>query len=144
MSKTTHLLRALPLAATAAALALAGATARAQEPAAKQEVKIEAGKIVTLSEGHSHTGIQTEKVQLSHNVSFSDLDLTTSRGALELESRVRDAANSVCRQLKDLNPASSTESEELDQKTCVTGAVHTAMIQAHQAVASAQEAKKRG
>ncbi len=142
MSNRTPVFNALPVAATAALLALWGSTALCQEM--KQEVKIEAGKIVTIKEGHSRTGIQTEKVQLSRNVSFKDLDLTTPGGASELEQRIRDSADSVCKQLKDINPTNSAQNEEMDQKTCVSGAVKSAMRQMKQAVASAEETKKRG
>jgi len=144
MSIRTPIFNALPVAATTAVFALWGVAAFCQESAVKQEVKIEAGKVVTVQEGHARTGIQTEKVQLSRNVSFKDLDLTTSGGATALEQRIRDTADSVCKQLKDINPTNSAQNEELDQKTCVNGAVKSAMTQMKQAIASAEEAKKRG
>ena len=142
MSNKTPVFNTLPVAATAALLALWGSTACGQE--VKQEVKIEAGKMVTIKEGHSPTGIQTERVQLSRNVSFKDLDLTTPGGASELEQRIHDSADSVCKQLKEINPTNSAQNEELDHKTCVNGAVKSAMKQMKQAVASAGETKKRG
>jgi len=143
MSNRTSFFNAMPVATTAALLALWGSsTALCQE--VKPEVKVEAGKIVTIKEGHSPTGIQTERVQLTRNVSFKDLDLTTPGGASELEQRIRDSADSVCTQLKDINPTNSAQNEEMDQKTCVSGAVKAAMRQMKQAVASAGELKKRG
>lgn len=142
MSNRNPVFNALPAAATAALVALWGGTAFGQEM--KQEVKIEAGKMVTIKEGHSPTGIQTERVQLSRNVSFKDLDLTTPSGASELEQRIHESADSVCKQLKDINPTNSAQNEEMDQKTCVNGAVKAAMKQMKQAVASAEETKRRG
>jgi len=38
----------------------------------------------------------TEMTRLSTNVSYSDLDLRTAAGAVELRQRVRDAAREVC------------------------------------------------
>lgn len=142
MTTRTPVFSTLPVAVTAALLALWGSTAFCQD--VKQEVRIEAGKIVTIKEGHSPTGIQVERVQLTRNVSFKDLDLTTPGGASELEQRIHDSADSVCKQLKDINPTNSAQNEEMDQKTCVNGAVKSAMRQMKHAVASAGEARKRG
>lgn len=56
----------------------------------------------------------------------------------------RDAADSVYKQLKGINPVNSTQNEEMEQKICIAGAVKSAMTQMRQAVASVEQARNRG
>ncbi len=143
MNKKSLLARGLPAAITAVAFAISSAAAFAAESTASQEVKIEAGKIVTVSLGHARNGMHPEAVQLSRNVSYADLDLATPSGAAELESRIRDTANSICKQLADVAAGNALE-EARDQKACVDGATSSAMAQARRVIASAEGAKQRG
>ena len=132
---------ALPAAVMAMTFVMTSPVALAQK--STEEVKIEAAKVVTVRHGHSRTGIENETVQVSHKVSLADLDTATPAGAAELQSRIRDTADSICRQLGELYPAGSARNEEVDQSVCVKGAVENAMSQARQAIASAEGAKQR-
>jgi UrcA family protein len=143
MNPTTLWARALPAAMTAIALACASAVANGQESPSSQQVNIESGKIVTITPEHSRTGIRPQAIQLSNNVSYADLDLTSPSGAAQLENRIRDTANSVCRQLMEDSPPGNAIDQMLDQRTCVDAAVDGAMARAKQVIASA-EAKRQG
>jgi UrcA family protein len=121
---------------TAMASMMLGALAVGQDNPVR-EVKIEASKVVTITE-HSRTGIQNETVQLSRKISFSDLDLVTGDGAMQLEKRIRETAAAVCKQLGQLYPAGSASNEQTDQAACVKGAVDVAMNQAKVVIAFAK------
>jgi UrcA family protein len=111
--------------------------------ASAQEVKIEASKVVTVKNQHSKTGIQQETVQLSHTVSFADLDLATNTGASELKGRIQDTATQICKQLGVIYPAGTPSNESTDREACIKGAVDSAMGPASLAIASAQKGKQR-
>jgi UrcA family protein len=144
MNKTTLIVRALPAAVTAVALALASAIASGEESSSKQEIRIESGKIVTVKQLNSRFGMQPEALQLTNRVSYADLDLSTPSGAAQLKSRIRDTASSVCKQLMDYSPSDTAIDAMLDQKNCVEDAIDGAMTQARQVIASAEAAKKGG
>jgi UrcA family protein len=80
-------------------------------------------------------GIDSTKVSLSHPVSAKGLDLTTATGASELEMRVKDAAEAVCKEIGKLYPDSRPTAEE-----CAKNASGKAMHRVHEMVA---EAKKK-
>ena len=143
MKKATLRTRALPIGVAAIAFATFSTTT-AQESSARQAVKVEAGKVVTVKRGHSRTGVQTEAVELSKNVSFADLDLTTPSGAAELRNRIHDTADSICKLLRDVGPPTSEANERQVRQACVEGAARTAMGQMRRMMASAEEAKRRG
>jgi UrcA family protein len=77
-------------------------------------------------------------VSLVSRVSYSDLDLSTHSGAVELEKRVKNSATEVCQQLLKLYPG-STEGET----SCVQGTVKSGMAQANKAIADAEKAAKK-
>lgn len=79
------------------------------------------------------------EVSVSHRVKYSDLDLSTHSGAVELEKRIRDSATEACQQLSKLYPG-STQGE--GKESCVDGAVKKAMEQANKAIAAAEKSKK--
>jgi UrcA family protein len=72
-----------------------------------------------------------------YKVSYSDLNLGTHSGAVELEKRIKDSATKACQQLAKLYP----ETTEGDTP-CVQGAVKSAMAQANKAIAAAEKAGK--
>ena len=125
--------RAIP-ATVALAFALSGAAVFAQD-SSSQEVKIQSTPVVT-TDGYSRTGIQDQRMQLSRNISFADLNIATPAGADELKARVRDAANMICERLGNADPDSTAIAQQEDQNNCVNGAVDDAMTQVRRAMAA--------
>ena len=80
-------------------------------------------------------GMDSTKVSLTHPVSAKGLDLTTAAGASELEMRVKDTAEAVCKEIGRLYPDSRPTAEE-----CAKNASGRAMHRVHELVA---EAKKK-
>jgi UrcA family protein len=142
MNKRILGVRALLAAATAIAFATSSAVAMGQDGQDSPAVRIEAAKVTTVTLGYSH-GIRSEAIQLSSKVSYADLNLTTPSGAAQLESRIRDTASSICKQLMDVSPATAALAEGVDRQDCMNGAVKEAMIKAKQVIASAA-ANRRG
>ena len=144
MNKTTLAVRVLPAALTAVALAFASTIANGEESPSKQEVMVQSGQIVTVNQGYARRGIQPEALQLTDSVSYADLDLSTPSGAAQLKDRIRETADSVCKQLMDYSPSEPGISAMMDRQTCVTGAVDGAMTQANRVIASAEAVRKGG
>src|SRR5579864_5180539 len=107
MTTSVRALCSMEVVLAAVALAMPGASTIAQQ-AANPEVKIEAARSVERV-GTSATGAPIEIVQLTRHVSYADLDLTTHRGALELERRINDTARAACKQLDTLYPTGTLE-----------------------------------
>jgi len=128
----------LGAAATVVALAIASSVAVGQDDPA---VKVEASKITIVTQVSSH-GIRNEAIQLSRNVSYADLDLTTSSGAAQLESRIRDSADSICKQLMAGSPTTSSLADAADRQSCVNDAVEGALIKAKHVIASAKSGRR--
>jgi UrcA family protein len=70
-------------------------------------------------------GAPIRDVALSREVSFADLDLTTDEGAMILETRIRQTARNLCRQLDVMHPVKADNSPP-----CYQTAVDGAMIEA--------------
>jgi UrcA family protein len=124
--------RAIPATVTLA-FVIASATVFAQDNGS-QEVRIQGAPVVT-SEGWSHTGIQDQRVMLSQNISYADLNLATPAGERELKSRVRDAANTICQRLGDYDQSNRGVDAQQHQVECVDGALDDAMVQVRRALA---------
>lgn len=116
------------------AFGISGAAVFAQENGS-QDVMVHGQPVVT-TEGWSRTGIQNQRVQLSQNISYADLNLATPSGASELEARVREAANTICQKLDNFDPASSGIQQAEERINCINGAVDDAMTQVRQAISS--------
>jgi UrcA family protein len=54
-------------------------------------------------------GVVSQVVNMSVRVPYGDLDLQTPAGAAELDKRVREAGNYVCRQLEVMYPVGSPD-----------------------------------
>jgi UrcA family protein len=63
----------------------------------------------------------SEPTTLSLPVSYSDLDLTTRGGAMELRERVRDAAHDICGELASRYPIKMAVSESCYKKAVESG-----------------------
>ncbi len=74
-----------------------------------------------------------EQVSLSRGVSYADLDLTKDEGMTELENRIKDAADGICKKLELAVPRSG-QRHFLRKK-----ASDDAMKQAHEVAAAARK-----
>ena len=81
-------------------------------------------------------GQRKEVLSIVYKVDYSDLNLATHSGAVELQKRIKDSATQACQQLAKLFP----ETSEGDTP-CVQGAVKNAMLQANKFIAAAEAAK---
>ncbi len=130
--------RAALLAASALALALATVPASAQtsyggNPTAEtpsEEVIITAPRYHAR---HNAIGAQLDTVSLSRDVSFTDLDLRTERGARLLRARVRETARTLCQQLQ-----TDYLVTEDDSPPCYATALRDALGQADTAIREAR------
>jgi UrcA family protein len=82
-------------------------------------------------------GQRLPAVSIVYRVNYSNLNIATHSGAVELEKRINDTATNACHQLAKLYPE-STEGET----PCVQGAVKNAMAGVNKAVAAAEKAAK--
>lgn len=76
-------------------------------------------------------------ISLVYRVNYTDLNLATYSGAVELEKRIKDGATKACAQLQRLYPVS----EDTDPP-CVEAATKNAMAQANKAIAAAGKGAK--
>jgi UrcA family protein len=74
------------------------------------------------------------RVSLTRAVNTKGLDLATSAGSSELEARVNDAAQGVCKELARLYPDSWPKGED-----CAKNASGKAMRRVHELVAAAKK-----
>jgi UrcA family protein len=81
-------------------------------------------------------GQRKETLSIVYKVDYSDLNLATHSGAVELQNRIKDSATQACTQLAKLFP----ETTEGDTP-CVQGAVKSAMAQANKLLTAAEAAK---
>ena len=103
------------------------------------EVTVEAKPIPSRSVvGRTHSGLPIEEVTLDHHISYSDLDLVTHAGVMELHSRVQKAAKEACNQLDQLFPTQAAKARE-----CTEQASHDASDQVQNAIASAAHKHER-
>jgi len=82
-------------------------------------------------------GMKLPAMSIEYKVSYSDLNLATHSGAVELEKRINDTAHKACDQLAKLYP----ETVQGDPP-CVQAAIKNAMVRAHQLIADAEKSAK--
>lgn len=130
MRRDARIAHRLGLVAMVAGLALGAGMAMAEE---MSEIVVE---------GDRPTSVKLDKdapfevIMLSRHVRYGDLHLETAAGAAELEKRVKDAAEAVCKKLDELYPATVRGGNE-----CQKQAVKTAMVKGRAAVAAAGKGK---
>lgn len=127
----------------AAALGLAISSGAAFAQNGDQEVRIQGVPVVT-SDGWSRTGIQNQQVQLSQNVSYSDLNLATQSGESELKARVHNVADAICDRLDQSGEPGPAIGATARHIQCVNSAVDNAMPHVRRAIASAEQTAPRG
>ena len=119
-------LKTLVLGAAAAAL-LSPAASIAQD---REEIQVIAPRLhVTPSR---QLGIP-ERLSLSQEVSYSDLDLRDPNDARELRVRVRAAARDICDRLYEVGPRATA-----NEPSCYRAAYENAMIRASEAIMDAR------
>ena len=134
MSQTTPAFHTARRALTAATLACAG-LALAGSPVLSQpmeEITVTAPRTIHEQvDRSSMTGAPIERITLTRQVSYADLDLSKTVDANMLKARIADKAIEACKQLDSLYPLLPKDSD------CVTKATDGAMEQADAAIAAA-------
>jgi UrcA family protein len=113
-----------------AGLAIVSGAAVAQP---MEVVTVEAARSALV--GQSAYGVPIREVTIQSRVSYSDLDLTSAYGALQLENRIKETARSTCEQIKVAIPA-----EDSSEAACVKNAVDGAMQEAHKVIEAKRSA----
>lgn len=75
-----------------------------------------------------------EKLSMSVNVRYDDLDLRSREGARALRDRVRESARDICRQLHDAYPY-----PKMVGTSCFKDAYENAMVHANEAIQDARD-----
>jgi UrcA family protein len=127
--------------AGAIGLALAASSANAQDYGRydngaysnDENIQVIAPRFDTNADGQRLNG-PLEKISLSTNVSYDDLNLRTRRGARELKMRVRDAAQSTCARLAEAYPV-----EQAFGTNCYKTALQNAELRANSAIRDARD-----
>jgi UrcA family protein len=127
--------RAIP-ATVALAFALSSGAVLAQN-SGSQEVQIRGTPVLVTTDCDPRTGIENQKLQLSRNISYADLNLASPAGEEELKARVRDAANTICERLGQADPDPTASAQQQDRTNCVNNAVDDAMTQVRRAQTAA-------
>ena len=97
-----------------------------------KEVKIEAERVINEKViAHITGGGKIIELTLSYPVNFADLDITSARGAAELDKRVKDAARAACEEIGFKYP-NATPSDAV----CAQKAAAKAMIELRKMVAA--------
>ena len=113
------------------AVFMVGAIAVAQNA---KEVNIQAQRVINEKViAHITGGGKIIELTLSYPVNFSDLDITSTSGARELEKRVQDAARAACAEIGSKYP-SATPSDAV----CAQKAAAKAMGDVRKLVAAAR------
>jgi UrcA family protein len=87
-----------------------------------------------------HYDLISVKYAVKYAVMYSDLDLSTNSGAVELEHRIKAAAKKGCADIDKQYPLATPASSD---KPCVKTAVDGAMAKAHDAIAAAEAKAKK-
>ena len=106
----------------------------ADQPA---EIMVEAPHVEKSTQAGT-MGQRTQALSIVYKVDYSDLNIGTHSGAVELEKRIKDSATKACGQLAKLYPETSE-----GNPPCVQGAMRIAMAQADKAIAAAEKAEKK-
>ena len=121
--------------AIAAGLAIASAPSFAQQ----QEIIVESPR-VQATRLPTHVGdLPVEVITVSHVMSYSNIDISTSSGAKVLEQRIEDAAKAACQDIDKLYPTPMRPPVNATP-SCEKAATDAAMIRAKAAIAAAEKA----
>jgi len=127
----------LPFGMALAAGALVGGGALAQQ---MNEIIVESSPVhVERAPGPAGATVHYDLISVKYAVIYSDLDLSTHSGAMELENRINAAAKKGCAAIDKEYPLATSAASD---KPCVKTAVDGAMVKAHEAIAAAEAKKK--
>ena len=115
------------------ALATVGSLAVSYPSLAQQTREV----IVEAPHVESTTAKGATALSIVYKVNYTDLNLATHSGAVELEKRIKDSAAKACAQLQKLYPTSVDT-----DPPCAQAATRNAMAQANKAVAAAEKGAK--
>jgi UrcA family protein len=102
-----------------------------------ETVVVEATRAVnTTAVGYTSSRVPITDVSLTYRVNVSDLDLTSSAGAIDAEKRVRDVAQQACKKLGRMYPDAKPSDAE-----CVNVTFDKAMVGARNLFANARKPK---
>ena len=104
----------------AAAATIVCGAAGAQPVQELQDITVTSARVVTV--GRSQIGGPEQEVRLSRAVNSSDLDLATPEGMAELENRVEQMSEALCKELDQLYPL-----DEAQSRDCAKAAVKRTM-----------------
>jgi UrcA family protein len=111
------------VAVAAVASGLAGGIAVAQNPN-MGEITVQGTRMVTTKVvGRTSSGIPINDVSLSYGVIIKGLDLASQAGFMEAERRVKDAAQTACKELVKRYPNGTPSEAE-----CAKAAADKAMV----------------
>jgi UrcA family protein len=94
----------------AAALALTCGAVSAQPAQELQDITVTSARVVIV--GRSQIGGPEQEVRLSRAVNTADLDLATPAGMAELEKRVEQMSEALCKELDALYPLDESQSRD--------------------------------
>jgi UrcA family protein len=95
---------------------------------------------VERAPGSAGSTVHYDLISVKYAVKYSDLDLSTNSGAVELEHRIKAAAKKGCADIDKQYPLATPASSD---KPCVKTAVDGAMAKAHDAIAAAEAKAKK-
>ncbi len=128
----------LPSAVALAAGVLLGAGAFSQD---MNEIVVESSPAhVERAPGPAGATVHYDLISIKYAVMYSDLDLSTHSGAVELEHRINADAKKGCAAIDKQYPLAMPASGD---KPCVKTAVDGAMAKAHEAIAAAEAKAKK-
>ena len=119
-----------------AAFALGSIAASAQP---LKEIVVEAPRI-QKGVAKDTVGASIDLISVTHRVSYSDIDISTSSGSQVLTQRVKDAAAAACKEIDKLYPLREPMP---GSRSCADAAADNAMAQVKAAIAAAEKAKQK-
>jgi len=96
------------------------------------EVMVQATRLVETNTARSPSGVPISNISLAYGVNYSDLDLASHAGALELEKRVSNAALAACKEISRQYPEALPKEPE-----CAKAATDKALVKVHELEAAA-------
>jgi len=129
MTRITKFLFTSAVAAGAACLAI---PAMAEDENAPSETVIVTAPRFHV-DGATRMNTMPERVSLSTSVRYDDLDLTSREDAYVLRGRIREAARSVCAELRDAYPF-----RPLNGTSCYRDALENGLMRADEAIRDAR------
>lgn len=112
-----------------------GSVIAQQGDEAMEEIVIEA-PLESREVGRSNIGVKTEEFELRRRVSYADLNLCNDADVTELQTRIENTANELCKELSDKLPSNRSDPAEIGR--CTKKASDGAEDQLQAAVATAK------